>query len=149
MNFTKQDIQKLHEGLAKYAKKDSDFKPLNTVDVGTDIAVLHDGTNKRVSFETLLLSIAQKIDLSKIPVAFSGHEETTLDSALLTILNAIKNGEIIGFESADDIPYGNTYIGNNVKVGPALDRILNILYGATPFPTAAADSDINGLFTTN
>lgn len=149
MNFTKQDIQKLHEGLAKYAKKDSDFKPLNTVDVGTDIAVLHDGTNKRVSFETLLLSVAQKIDLSKIPVAFEGYEETNLSSVLVTMLSAVQNGKVIVISSADNIPYSNVYIGNGVNVGPALDRILAILYGSLPFPTAAAESDINGLFTTN
>lgn len=147
MNFTRQDIQKLSEGLAKYAKKDSDFKPLTSVDVGTDIAVLHEGSNKRVSFETLLDFVAKKIDLSKVPISFVGYAETTLSDVVLKMLSAIQNGNVIFIGSADNIPYGNDHIGSGVNVGPALNKLFDIIYGNDPFPTAAAEGDINELFT--
>lgn len=148
MNFTRQDIQKLSEGLAKYAKKDSDFTPLSSINAETGIAVLHEGTNRRVSVNTLSTYMFNNIDISKIPVKFDDVSEKNLYDLLKKVLTSG------GYEGTDisldrvgyNTPQGTIDLG--VKAWTAMDHLFKIVYGLLPFPTAADEDEINELFTT-
>lgn len=148
MNFTRQDIQKLSEGLAKYAKKDSDFKPISSINDDTDIAVLHEGVNRRVALSALSKYMFNNIDISQIPVSFNDVSEKNLYDLLKKL---ITDG---GYEGTDisldrvgyNTPQGTIDLG--VKAWTAMDHLFKIVYGLLPFPTAADEDEINELFTT-
>ena len=155
MNFTRQDIETIARRLRTFSQKDSEFATVKEITEDDRISLIKQKSagvfeNKTISLNKLTDSVAENIDLSKIPFSV---EETTFENLKDALLYLV--GKVITITphdvtsiSADEVLFEMSEGSEaSTTVGPALRAILDILYGRVPFPTAADQSDITYLFT--
>jgi hypothetical protein len=162
MQFTKQDIKKISQQLAKAAVKDSQFREITAEEIkeNTAVPLVIEGTsgkeNTRINAEEFIRFLSEHLDLDQTKLTIDGTEYS-----LLGILK-----QLLHIESPEDpeLPYQISsgavgYInvetlGTGAKsVQAVLDIILSILYGhdkenkPVSFPTAAESTDITNILT--
>ena len=147
--FTKQQINEISRQLSIHGIKDSQFAKVNTADQTTSFTVLQNGKNALLPVDRLVDHVSLNIDPSKIPMEIPEYEGKNLKAIIKEMVDVIgtrinpigilaSNVGYTMFEGSD--------CANNVAA--ALDWIIDILRGIKPFPTAANEEDINGLFIT-
>ena len=148
MQFTKQDIKKISQQLAKTAVKDSQFKEIGSAEsmTGTAIPVVKDKSfNVLVPIDKLL----QFIDTKLVP-GLSRSLSSWIEWAAATLgepgHDVVANAENVSYiELPTDISIQNA----DKNVAFALNYIFNVLLGVIPFPTAAQSGDIENVFLYN
>lgn len=148
--FTKQQINEISRQLSIHGIKDSQFAKVNTADQTTSFTVLQNGKNALLPIDKLVNHVSLNIDLSKIPMELPDYKGKNLEDIIKEMIEVIGTKQSPIGILAGNVGYtmfeGSNYANN---VGTALDWIIDILRGIKPFPTAANEEDINGLFTTS
>ena len=146
MQFTKQDIKKISQQLAKTAVKDSQFKELNDIEQMSNIAVpvIQDGSkNKRIPVSDFVRYIDSAL--------LNGVASGTLSEKIRQLIILVGNGiEVPAYFGAENVTYDMTeYVADSYNVKQALDHIIGILYGTISLPMVASASDIVDIFNQN
>lgn len=100
MFFTREDIEKIHQGLLRFGIKDSELPETINVNSDDTLAVVQDGKNKKINIEEFLnnISLFKKEGFINITDRFNKHSMSLMEAIQTVPTHQRIDGLVITFE---------------------------------------------------
>ena len=100
MFFTREDIEKIHQGLLRLGIKDSELPETINVNSDDTLAVVQDGKNKKINIEEFFnnISLFKKEGFINITYRFNKHSISLIEAIQIVPTHQIIDGLVITFE---------------------------------------------------